>query len=258
MKKNMMLAVAIAMMATACSGDKDEVKEHAATPAATVENAAAPASAWSSENQKLSYAIGLDVGNSLKTLGSDIDRAAFVEAMNSQLDGKVSRLDATEAGKVKQEFFQKRAAKQAEERQAKASENKALGEKFLAENGKKEGVITTDSGLQYEVVSMGDGAKPKATDKVKVHYSGTLLDGTEFDSSYKRGQPISFPLNGVIKGWTEGVQLMPVGSKFKFFIPSDLAYGENGAGATIAPNSTLIFEVELLAIEASAEAQPAK
>jgi len=177
-----------------------------------------------------------------------------MEAMNAQLDGKTARLDAAEAGKVKQAFFQKRAAKQAEERQAKGAANEAAGKAFLAENGKKDGVITTASGLQYEVLKMGDGAKPKATDKVKVHYRGTLLDGTEFDSSYKRGQPISFPLNGVIKGWTEGVQLMPVGSKFKFYVPSDLAYGANGAGATIAPNSTLIFEVELLAIEKDAAA----
>ena len=123
------------------------------------------------------------------------------------------------------------------------------GEAFLAENGKRPEVTTTASGLQYEVIEMGDGAKPTASSTVKVHYRGTLLDGTVFDSSYDRGEPISFPLNGVIRGWTEGLQLMPVGSKFKFYIPYDLAYGERGAGQVIGPYETLIFEVELLNIE---------
>ncbi|MDQ6955104.1 MAG: FKBP-type peptidyl-prolyl cis-trans isomerase [Mariprofundaceae bacterium] len=254
MKKRMIAAVAIAMMATACSDDK--VKEHVAIPAAEVAPISAP---LSSEISKVSYAIGLDVANSLKNLGADIDRAAFLEAFNAQLDGAKARLTAEEAAKAKQEFFQKRAAKQAEERKASGEKSKAEGEVFLAENGKKDGIITTDSGLQYEVLKMGDGKKPVATDKVKVHYRGTLLNGTEFDSSYKRGQPISFPLNGVIKGWTEGVQLMPTGSKFKFYIPSELAYGEKGAGTAIPGNATLIFEVELLAIETEkpAEAKPA-
>ncbi|MBO4690526.1 MAG: FKBP-type peptidyl-prolyl cis-trans isomerase [Paludibacteraceae bacterium] len=126
---------------------------------------------------------------------------------------------------------------------------KAEGEQFLAENAKREGVKTTESGLQYEVIEATLGQKPKATDKVKVHYEGTLIDGTVFDSSYKRGEAISFPLNGVIKGWTEGLQLMSVGSKYKFFIPYQLAYGERGAGASIPPYAALIFTVELLGIE---------
>jgi len=130
-----------------------------------------------------------------------------------------------------------------------ATKNKAAGEKFLAENAKKPGVIVTASGLQYKILKTGKGPKPTATDTVTVNYRGTLLNGTEFDSSYKRGKPVSFPLNGVIKGWTEGLQLMNVGSKYKFFIPADLAYGAHGAGPTIAPNSTLIFEVELLGIK---------
>jgi len=232
MKKQILAGVVLAMLA-ACSPQEEAPK--------TV--------ALETDTAKLGYAIGLDVGQSLKGLGGNLDRAAFIEAVNAQLDGATSRVSAEEAAKIKQEFFQKRAAKQAEERNAKGEANKVAGEKFLAENAKKDGVTVTASGLQYEVITMGDGAKPTATDKVKVHYSGTLLDGTEFDSSYKRGQPISFPLNGVIPGWTEGVQLMPVGSKFKFYIPSALAYGANGAGAAIAPNSMLTFEVELLAIE---------
>jgi len=130
-----------------------------------------------------------------------------------------------------------------------SQEAKAEGEKFLAENAKREGVKTTASGLQYEVLEATIGQKPKATDTVRVHYEGTLIDGTVFDSSYKRGESISFPLNGVIKGWTEGLQLMPVGSKYKLFIPYQLAYGEHGAGASIPPYAALIFTVELLGIE---------
>jgi len=216
------------------------------------ENTAQKQAALDTELSKVSYAIGLDVGKSLKGLGTEIDRAAFTEALNAQLDGADLRLTAEEAGKAKQTFFQKRALKQAADHKALGAKNKIAGEKFLAENAKKDGVKVTASGLQYEVLKMGDGAKPVASDKVKVHYRGTLLNGTEFDSSYKRGKPISFPLNGVIKGWTEGVQLMPVGSKFKFYIPSALAYGEHGAGAVIGANATLIFEVELLAIETPA------
>ncbi len=202
-----------------------------------------------SDNAKLSYSIGLDVGQSLKTLGSDIDKAAFMAAVSDRLDGKDQRLSVEEAGKVKQAFFKARAEKQMAEQKAKGAENKAAGEKFLAENAKKPGVTVTKSGLQYEVLKQGDGAKPVATDKVTVNYRGTLIDGTEFDSSYSRGKPVTFPLNGVIKGWTEGVQLMNVGSKFKFYLPSELAYGSRGAGAKIGPDSTLVFEVELLGIE---------
>jgi FKBP-type peptidyl-prolyl cis-trans isomerase len=137
--------------------------------------------------------------------------------------------------------------KMAEER-AKGEENRMAGEKWLAENGKREGVVTTPSGLQYEVVTLGTGPKPAATDKVKVHYTGTLIDGSKFDSSVDRGEPATFGVNQVIPGWVEGIQLMPTGSKFKFFIPSDLGYGPTGAGDKIPGNSTLIFDVELLEI----------
>jgi len=220
------------------------------------EKAAAPKQvSLDGEQAKLSYAIGMDIGRSLNGLNKELDKAALMDAIGASLDGEKLRLSAKEADKIKRDFFQKRATKQAEERKTAAEKNKAEGEKFLAENAKKEGVHVTPSGLQYEVLKMGDGKKPVATDKVKVHYKGTLLDGTVFDSSYKRGQPISFPLNGVIKGWIEGLQLMPVGSKFKFYIPADLAYGERGAGAAIAPDSTLVFEVELLGIEGQEAAQ---
>lgn len=193
--------------------------------------------------------MGMDVGQSIKGLNAEIDNAAFTQAVADVLSGTKPKLAVEESTKIKQDFFRKKQEAQVAERQASGAENKAKGEAFLAENAKKEGVKVTASGLQYEVLKQGDGKKPKATDTVKVHYQGTLIDGTEFDSSYKRGQPISFPLNGVIKGWTEGVALMPVGSKYKFYIPSDLAYGERGAGAKIGANATLIFTVELLAIE---------
>jgi len=235
MKKTMIAAVCLAMLA-ACS-QQTEVKK--AKPAELQLN---------NDKAKLGYAIGMDIGASLKSLDADMDRTALVAAINDRLDGKTLKLGAEDAGKVKQAFFKKRAEEQAAKQKAAGEKNKADGAAFLAENGKKKGVTTTESGLQYEVITQGDGAKPKATDKVTVNYRGTLIDGTEFDSSYKRGQPATFPLNGVIKGWTEGVQLMPVGSKYKFVLPAELAYGAQGAGSKIGPNSTLIFEVELLGI----------
>ncbi|MDQ6992305.1 MAG: FKBP-type peptidyl-prolyl cis-trans isomerase [Mariprofundus sp.] len=235
MKRTIIASVCVAMLA-ACSQQAEVKKEPAALN-------------LDSDKAKLSYAIGMDIGSSLKSLSTEFDRSVLIAAVNDRLDGKEMKLKDEAAGKVKQAFFKKQAEKKAIEQKAAGDKNKVAGEKFLAENGKKKGVTVTASGLQYEVLRAADGAKPAATDTVKVHYRGTLLDGTVFDSSYKRGQPITFPLNGVIKGWTEGVQLMHVGSKYKFVIPSDLAYGARGAGATIAPNSTLIFEVELLDIE---------
>ncbi|MDQ7057002.1 MAG: FKBP-type peptidyl-prolyl cis-trans isomerase [Ghiorsea sp.] len=201
------------------------------------------------ESKKFSYAIGMDTGKQLKSLDAGIDAEAFALAISDVFDGIEPKLAEDVAAKIKQEFFQRKQQEKMDERKNAAVNNKAEGEAFLVENEKKDGVKVTASGLQYEVITMGDGAKPKPENTVKVHYKGTTIDGEEFDSSYSRGQPISFPLNGVIKGWTEGVALMPVGSKFRFFIPSELAYGERGAGAKIGPNSTLIFEVELLAIE---------
>ncbi len=200
------------------------------------------------DEQKLGYIIGMDIGKSLRQQGAEVDLDALVEAIRATFNGEELAMTAEEAGAVRQAFIQKRQAAQQAETAAAGASNLAEGEKFLAENKLKEGVQTTDSGLQYKVMTMGDGAKPAATDTVKVHYRGTLLDGTEFDSSYARNEPISFGLNRVIAGWTEGVQLMPIGSKFMFYIPPELGYGAGGGGP-IPPNSTLIFEVELLEIE---------
>ncbi|MDQ6996719.1 MAG: FKBP-type peptidyl-prolyl cis-trans isomerase, partial [Mariprofundus sp.] len=195
-KKYIVVASCLAMLA-ACS-QQDEVKK------AEVKQAEPAASQLSTDNAKLSYAIGMDIGMSLKSLNAELDRTALLAAINDRLDGGTLKLSDEEASKVKQAFFKKQAEKRAAEQKAAAEKNKATGAAFLAENGKKKGVTTTKSGLQYEVLKQGDGAKPKATDKVTVNYRGTLIDGTEFDSSYKRGQPVTFPLNGVIKGWTEG------------------------------------------------------
>jgi len=208
--------------------------------------------AWATEletdKQKLGYIIGMDIGKSLREQGTEVDLDALIEAVRSTFNGEELAMTAEEAAEVRQAYIQRRQAEQQAEASQAGAANLAEGQKFLAENKVKEGVQTTESGLQYKVMTMGDGAKPTATQTVKVHYRGTLLDGTEFDSSYARNEPISFALNRVIAGWTEGVQLMPVGSKFMFYIAPELAYGEGGGGP-IPPNSTLVFEVELLDIE---------
>lgn len=179
----------------------------------------------------------------------EIKRDVITRGLTDVITGEGNAvMKGEEAQNYLNAIFEARSAREAAKTNELAAANKAKGEAFLAENATKEGIIATGSGLQYKVVSMGDGAKPSATDKVKVHYHGTLIDGTVFDSSVERGEPLEFPLAGVIKGWTEGLQLMPVGSKFIFYIPYDLAYGERGAGSDIGPCETLIFEVELLDI----------
>ena len=192
---------------------------------------------------KISYALGLSIGQNLMSSGVESlnyqDLAAGIEDVLTKQQPKISY---QEAQQVLNQFFQELEAKV-------AGAAKAEGEKFLAENAKREGVKVTASGLQYEILEPSLGQKPKATDTVRVHYEGTLIDGTVFDSSYRRGESITFPLNGVIAGWTEGLQLMSVGSKYKFFIPYQLAYGDRGAGQSIPPYAALIFTVELLGIE---------
>ncbi|HUS24440.1 MAG TPA: FKBP-type peptidyl-prolyl cis-trans isomerase [Candidatus Binatia bacterium] len=217
--------------------------------------AAGSASDLQTDAEKFGYAIGTDIGRSLKPVRSDVDMDALIKGMDEAMSGKPSRLPEAEREKIKSEVSRKLQTKQMEERGAKAKTNKEAGDKFLADNAKREGVKTTASGLQYEILKEGDGPMPKATDKVTVHYKGTLTDGTEFDSSYSRGQPVTFPLGNVIPGWTEGLQLLKQGSKAKLYIPSQLAYGERGAGAKIGPNEALVFEVELLKVEAGAPAE---
>lgn len=194
-----------------------------------------------------SYAVGQQIGKSLVDQRLDLDLNMLLAGLRDMMSGKpLLSDDALQSAMTK--LQQETMARMQAENAKKGEAAKAKGEAFLAENKKKPGVMTTPSGLQYKVVTEGKGKKPTKENTVKVHYTGTLIDGTVFDSSVKRGEPIEFPLGGVIAGWTEGVQLMPVGSKFVFYIPSDLAYGTNGAGSTIGPNETLIFEVELLDI----------
>jgi len=200
------------------------------------------------ESQKLGYIIGMDIGQSLKQQGGELDLDTLIEAIRATYNNEPLAMTPEEAASVRESFIAARRAEAEQQRQSMAAINAAEGDKFLLENRGKEGVQVTDSGLQYKVVVMGEGAKPNPTDKVTVHYRGTLLNGEEFDSSYSRNQPTSFQLDQVIPGWTEGVAMMPVGSKFMFFIPPNLAYGPNGGGP-IGPNATLIFEVELLGIE---------
>lgn len=204
-----------------------------------------------SQKNKLSYTLGLEIGDSLKpiTESEDIDLNVLFAAIRDRLENKKPRLSLEETNKIKQAFMQRRIKAAKEKRKIAGEENKKKNESFFSANAKKSGVKVTKSGLQYQVIKKGKGPKPKLSDTVKVHYRGTLLDGTEFDSSYKRGQPLTFALQQVIPGWKEGLQLMPVGSKFKLFVPPQLAYGEHGMGKLIPPNAALVFEVELLGIE---------
>ena len=213
--------------------------------------------------QQQAYGIGASVGNFLnkdladkKEIGIELDQALLMRGFEDALAGN-AKIDEDKIREVLTALDESVRTKQEEKAKVESEKSKAEGEKYLADNAKKEGVMVTESGLQYEVMSEGEGAKPVATDVVKVHYKGTLLDGTEFDSSYSRNEPTTFPLNRVIPGWTEGLQLMPVGSKYKFTIPSDLAYGDRDLGK-IPANSTLIFEVELLEIQNDAAAAAAE
>ena len=199
---------------------------------------------------KLSYALGIGIGSQLAGMGAkELNIDDFAQAIKDVISGSELKVNNAEAQTLVQNFFQEQEAKQ----QAAAAEAgkaaKAAGEAFLAENGKKDGVVTLPSGLQYQVLKEGDGKKPSATDQVVCHYEGTLIDGTVFDSSYQRNQPATFGLNQVIAGWTEGVQLMQEGAKYRFFIPYKLAYGERGAGAQIPPFATLVFDVELIEVK---------
>lgn len=195
--------------------------------------------------QKFSYTMGYQMGLSLQQPGLELDEEVLVQALRDALAGSDARLSRKQMDAA---IAEQRAMLE-DQRQEQAGANLARGEKFLEENAQRDAVTQTDSGLQYEVLSEGEGAQPATEDTVVVHYEGSLLDGTVFDSSYERGTPATLPLNGVIKGWQEGLQLMHEGAKYKLFIPAELAYGEGGAGQRIGPNEVLVFEVELLEIK---------
>lgn len=199
-------------------------------------------------DQKASYGIGLNMGSQLGAAESHIDMAALINGLRDGMAGNESRVPEAELQSVLQELSATIQAEEAARMEAESEANAAAGEAFLLENAEKDGVMVTESGLQYEVLREGDGASPASADRVSIHYKGTLLDGTQFDSSYDRGQPAVFGVSGVIPGFSEGLMLMSEGAHYRFFIPSDLAYGPSGSGATIGPNATLIFEVELLEV----------
>ena len=228
MKQFLVAALCLTLLACNNSGKKAELK---------------------SDKDSVSYSVGLDIGNTLKHQGLIVEPEAFLQGIKDAIDTSSKRLMTKEQIKTCMMAFQQKMMAEAQSKMAEQS-GKAMAEgtKFLAENRTKPGVVTTASGLQYKVITMGKGKKPNVKNEVKVHYRGTLVDGTEFDNSYKRGEPIVLPVGGIIPGWTEALQLMPVGSKWQLFIPANLGYGSNASGP-IPPGSTLIFDVELIAIQ---------
>jgi len=228
---------ALLMLAfSACNGDKPVQEKDNNNTLTTLKD-------------KAGYSIGVQIGKQLAPTKESINEDALMMGITDALNEKKLQLTAEQIRTTMQELGAKMQAEAMAKRKVSLDLNKKEGEAFLTANKEKEGVITLESGLQYKVITQGSGKKPTATDTVETNYKGTLIDGTEFDSSYKRGESVSFPVNGVIKGWTEALQLMTEGSKWELFIPSELAYGEQGAGQKITPNSTLIFEIELIKVK---------
>lgn len=248
MKLKYVVVGCLALSLAACGGESEDKAVEAVV-------APAPESALESVEQRLSYMVGDNMAQQFIRDGVELDLSALTAGINDALSGKASRLteeQVQETIATLQERAQKRQVEEQAEQAKLAAEavekNSTEGVAYLAANGAKEGVVTTESGLQYKELTAGEGATPKDTDTVSVHYKGTLIDGTEFDSSYSRNEPAVFPVGGVIPGWTEALQLMNVGDKWELSIPSDLAYGAGGTGGTIGPNAVLVFEVELLEI----------
>ena len=241
----LLTAIACSMSCTAQAPDAAKAGDKKADDKAAA--GLSPAASAMTPKQRNSYMIGMDVAKSLEPIKDEIDIATLSQAITTVFNGKPTKLTPAEAEKIRNEFSQALQQKMAAKAAEAATKNQKEGEAFLAANKAKPGVRTTPSGLQYQVLREGSGPTPQPTDKVRVNYKGTLLDGTVFDGSYDRGEPVEFALNQVIPGWTEGVALMPVNSKYKFWIPANLAYGPNGQ-PPIGPNSTLVFEVELLGI----------
>jgi len=225
--------VPLALLSTLIACEQKEEMQAEAAPATT---------SLTTDADRFSYGLGMVIGERVLKQYSEVDYALLIEGMKAQHKSQTTLITIEDAGAALAAYAEQQLT-------AETEVNKMKGATYLEENARKEGVIVTESGLQYSVVTQGDGAKPTATDQVTVHYRGTLIDGTEFDSSYSRGEPATFGLNQVIPGWTEGVQLMNVGSKYQFVVPHELGYGERGAGGAIGPFETLIFEVELIEIK---------
>jgi FKBP-type peptidyl-prolyl cis-trans isomerase FklB len=216
---------------------------------AVEETKVAPELKLDTPKSRISYTIGVNIGQDFKSQKMDIDADVLLAGIKDSMAGTELRLTEEQMASEIQTFQKDMQAKMVAEMEALGAKNKADGEAFLAENSKKEGVVVTASGLQYKVIEAGEGDSPTPSDIVTVHYRGTLVDGTQFDSSYDRGQPATFPVSGVIPGWTEAMQLMKPGAKWQLVIPADLAYGERGAGQAIGPNATLLFDVELISVQ---------
>jgi FKBP-type peptidyl-prolyl cis-trans isomerase FklB len=249
---NVLAAGIVLLGNTYVQGQQTPAAKPQAAPAATTRRAPAgksPAPPLTTQKDKFSYALGMNLGTSLKKQSVAVDPNILARGLKDALAGGKTALTEDQARATLMEVQTEMRKKQQEQMQQAGAANKKEGDAFLAANKSKDGVITLPSGLQYKILTPGTGPKPTASDSVVCNYRGTLINGTEFDSSYKRGQPATFPVNGVIKGWTEALQLMPVGSKWQLFVPSDMAYGERSPSPEITPDSTLIFEVELLSIQ---------
>ncbi|HLW87494.1 MAG TPA: FKBP-type peptidyl-prolyl cis-trans isomerase [Terriglobales bacterium] len=245
----LMLGTTPAQQTPAAAPPAPSTKATQHPPASQGQSKSKSATTLTTQKDKFSYALGMNLGTNFKRQSVPVDADLVARGIRDTLAGGKTLLTEDEARAVMMDVQNQFRKQQQEKAQQAGEANKKEGAAFLAANKTKPGVVTLPSGLQYKIIQAGTGPKPAATDTVSVNYRGTLINGTEFDSSYKRGQPATFTVNGVIKGWTEALQLMPTGSKWQLFIPADLAYGERGAGADITPNATLIFEVELMSIK---------
>jgi len=265
MKRMGMAILALGLMACGVRAQQAPAKTPAASPAKApaaapaqtpATQAPAPSSPFKTQKEKVSYAIGMEMGKGVKAQGIDVDPTILEQGLKDALSDADSKMNEAELRQVITALQQDIRQKQRQEEEAKAADNKAKGDAFLAENAKKDGVVALPDGLQYKILTAGQGKKPLESDTVLCNYKGTFLDGTEFDSSAKAGKPVPFEVKNVIPGFKEVLQLMPVGSKWQVFVPPNLAYGERGAGGVIGPNATLIFEVELVSIQDAAPSAP--
>ena len=265
MKRMGMAILALGLMACGVKAQQAPAKAPAAPPAkapaaapaqAPATQAPAPSSPFATQKEKVSYAIGMEMGKGVKSQGIDVDPTILEQGLKDALSDANSKMSEAELRQVITALQQEIRQKQRQDEEAKAADNKAKGDAFLAENAKKDGVVALPDGLQYKILTAGQGKKPAESDTVLCNYKGTFLDGTEFDSSAKAGKPVPFEVKNVIPGFKEVLQLMPVGSKWQVFVPASLAYGERGAGGVIGPNATLIFEVELVSIQDAAQTSP--
>jgi FKBP-type peptidyl-prolyl cis-trans isomerase FklB len=268
MKRMGMAVLALGLLACGVSAQQAPAKAPATPPAkapatppakapAAASQSPTPAPAFKTQKEKVSYAIGMEMGKGLKGQGMDVDTSVLAQGLKDALSGAKPQMSEEELKQVITSLQQEMRQKQMQIQEAAAAENKTKGDAFLAENAKKDGVVALPDGLQYKILAAGQGKKPAETDTVLCNYKGTFLDGTEFDSSTQAGKPVPFEVKNVIPGFKEVLQMMPVGSKWQIFVPSNLAYGERGAGNVIGPNATLIFEIELVSIQETPPSPPA-